>query len=466
MKKKLTKFIILMVAAPVVTGLALGWLFSLDGTLGMSQSISQVQFLFIAVGVLGCLGPIFALVRRGSRILKVVAIVFATLGILVPLAIGGFFLRSTLAYAPTTPPLLLIMDGVGTNGIPNVAITFRTAQETRNTVYYGEESLNQQYEEPAAVTEHVLPLKNLKPGAHYVWKLNDEGSCSFETPSVQSPSSTLYHFGVGGDAHLSASLTPPNSGDSTVLSGVLNYVIQPANQFNTFFMLGDTVNMGSSFEDWQHALGIIAPFSCSVPLRPLMGNHDSYFNGAPQYMAYLYPAGMELQNGTRTYYRIDAGRVHFIMLKMLWGADSFSVEQRAWFIKQMESIPPDDWKIVMMHSMVYASGSVIDGHAYYDPADMVQQVAPLLEKYKVDLVISGHDHDLEFLQKNGVNYAVVGGLGAPLNEVATYNSPASVWYDPQQYGFLDVTVHPAAIELHFRDPQGNELKSFSIGKNQ
>jgi len=120
----------------------------------------------------------------------------------------------------------------------------------------------------------------------------------------------------------------------------------------------------------------------------------------------------------------------------------------------------------MMHSPVYSSGSMLGGKQYYDPVEMVQQVAPLLEKYKVDLVISGHSHHLEFLQKNGVSYAVVGGLGAPLDPVASFKSLASLWYLPQQHGFLDVTIHPATIELHFRDPNGNELKSFSIGKNQ
>jgi hypothetical protein len=57
-------------------------------------------------------------------------------------------------------------------------------------------------------------------------------------------------------------------------------------------------------------------------------------------------------------------------------------------------------------------------------------------------------------------------LGAPLDTPPAHNSVASVWYVFQQHGFLDVTVHPASIDLHFRDPNGIELKSFTIGKNQ
>ena len=456
-------FLFLMIAAPVITGLVLGWLFSLEGTLGMYQWLPQFQTEIIVIGVLGVSAPLLALVGRSLRALRVLSVVLAILGILVPLVIGSSYLKGSLQFAATTPPLLLIADGVGANGAPNLALVFRTAQETRNTLSYGEGSLSQKITEPGAVKDHVLPLKDLKAGTHYQWRLNDGETCAFTTPPGQSANDTLYHFGVGGDPHLTAK---SDGGDPTILPAVLKYVTDPGNQIQSFFLLGDFTNMGSSFEDWQFAINLAAPFTCSVPLRPVMGNHDTFINGAPQYQAYMYPEGMERQTGSRFYYRIDSGRVHFVMLKMPFGPESFSGEQSAWFVKQMESIPSGDWKIVMMHSVVYASGRIMDGKQYYDPVEMVQQVAPLLEKYKVDLAILGHAHHLEFLQKNGVSYAVVGGLGAPLDSAQTYYSPASLWNLFQQHGFLDVTVHPATIELHFRYPNGNELKSFTVDKNQ
>jgi hypothetical protein len=456
-------YALLMIAAPVVTGLVLAWLFSLDGTLGMVQWVAPFEYLLILIGVLGCSAPALAFFGRPRHRLRVAAVVLAIPGILIPLAIGAFYLRGSLQFATTTPPLLLISDGVGANGVPNLALVFRTAQATRNTLSYGEGALNQQTTEASAVTEHVLALKDLKPGARYQWQLNDSTTCAFTTPAVQATSDPLYHFGAGGDPHLSAS---PGAGDATILPAVLKYVTNPGNNFHSFFLLGDFTNMGSSFADWQFAINLAAPFTCSVPLRPVMGNHDTFFNGAPQYQAYMYPPGMETPNGSRRYYRIDSGRVHIIMLNMLFGPESFTGEESAWFIKQMESIPAGDWKIVMEHAPVYASGSDIGGKQYYDPVEMVQQVAPLFEKYKVDLVVTGHAHHLEFLQKNGISYAIVGGLGAPLDSAPAYKSPASVWYQFEQHGFLDVTVHPASIEIHFRDSNGNDLKSVSIGKNQ
>jgi hypothetical protein len=448
----------LILAAPIVTGLVLWWLFSLDGTLGLYQWMPEFRSIFIAVGALGVIAPFLALVAR----LRVLAVAFAILGIIVPLAFGGYYLRDSLEFSASTPPLLLIADGAGANGVPNLALVFRTEQETQNTLYYGVESLGEKIAEARATREHVLPLKDLKPGARYQWRLNDGALCSFATPSNDA----LYHFGVSGDSHLGAGLSASAGGDPNVARSVLKYVTDPGNQFHAFFVVGDLVNLGSPNENWTIALETLAPFACGVPLRPLMGNHDAMINGAPHYLAYFYPEGMETPIGTRLYYRIDSGRVHIIMLKMLWGVESFSAEQRAWFVKQMESIPSDDWTIVMMHSMVYSSGSVFGGYAWYNPVEMVQQVAPLLEKYKVDLVVSGHNHHIEFLQKNGVSYAIVGSLGGALGPEASHKSPASVWYLPKQYGFLDATVRPDTIELHFRDLNGSELKAFNIAKNQ
>jgi hypothetical protein len=470
-------FVGLIFASPIVTGLVLLWLFSLDGTMGLYQWVQEYHYLFIAIGVLGVAAPLTALaarlITRGRRALNCLAIAFAILGILISLAVVGYSLPSSLEFSTSIPPMLLIEDGAGKNGVPNLALVFRTASETQNTLYFGVESLSENFTEARATHEHVLPLRNLLPGTRYQWRLNDGAIGSFTMPSVQATSDVLYHFGASSDAHFGTGISGSKGGDPNVTRSILEYVTAPGNQFHAFFIVGDSVNLGSTNGNWQSAIETLAPFSYGIPLRPLMGNHDAMINGAPHYLAYFYPEGMETPIGTRLYYRVDCGRVHFIMLNMLWGVESFSAEQRAWFVKQMESIPPDDWTIVMMHSMVYSSGSVFgrytlhDPAALYDPPDMVQQVAPLLERYKVDLVISGHNHHLEFLQKNGVSYAIVGGLGGTLgpgpNE--SRKSLAYVWQAPKQYGFLDVTVRSNTTELHFRCPNGTELNAFSIGKN-
>ena len=59
-----------------------------------------------------------------------------------------------------------------------------------------------------------------------------------------------------------------------------------------------------------------------------------------------------------------------------------------------------------------------------------------------------------------------GGAGGKLDPEATYRSPASVWYLPKQYGFLDVTARAEALQVVFRDPNGQELQAFRIGRTR
>ncbi|EKX51282.1 hypothetical protein GUITHDRAFT_103199 [Guillardia theta CCMP2712] len=61
-----------------------------------------------------------------------------------------------------------------------------------------------------------------------------------------------------------------------------------------------------------------------------------------------------------------------------------------------------DWLIVIGHYPVYSGGE--HGSTF----SLVELVKPLLEKYKVDAYISGHDHNHQHLQHNGVQYYVSG----------------------------------------------------------
>ena len=102
--------------------------------------------------------------------------------------------------------------------------------------------------------------------------------------------------------------------------------------------------------------------------------------------------------------------------------------------------------------------------SWYDDQDTISRLTPLFEKYDVDLVLSGHNHLNELLQKNGVTYAISGAFGGLPNPPRDYISPASVWYLAGQHAFLDVTVNDDAIDLVYRDPGYNGLKSFRINK--
>lgn len=465
-------FMALVLSNPIATGLLLWWLFSREGTLGLYKwQPNDYRLVFNIVGGLGVVAPLLALLTVGLRCrwrrvglaVAILTMVVALVGLAVPLALGGYVLSASLELSSITPPVLLVMDGSGAHGVPNLALTFRTAQPTQNTLRYGVDALDQQVTEAQPATEHALILRDLRPATRYQWQLNNGEVYRFSTPGAVGPDAVLYHFGAGADAHIGRETAPGEVGGPAVTRNILNTVAAAENPFHTFFLVGDIVDLGMSNSHWDELLPILARPSYTTPLRPVMGNHDALINGQGHYFAYLYPDGMAASTGTRLYYRIDAGPVHFIVLHMPWSStETFTPQQRDWFVKQMEAIPATDWAIVLLHSMVYASSDDYQGLPWYDPPEMVQEVAPLLEKYRVDLVISGHDHQMEFLQRNGVNYCIIGTLGGPPDRDPTHISPASIWRNFGAFGFLDATVRAETIDLSFRDPAGGVLKTFTV----
>jgi acid phosphatase type 7 len=118
----------------------------------------------------------------------------------------------------------------------------------------------------------------------------------------------------------------------------------------------------------------------------------------------------------------------------------------------------------MSHGFYYASGSTVHGWKWYDNPETIERLTPFFEKYGVDLVFSGHDHQMELLQNAGVTYIIAGSFGGAPDPTRTYTSPASLWYAAEKYGFADVTIKARQARITFRDPDGRELKTAVVEK--
>jgi hypothetical protein len=140
-----------------------------------------------------------------------------------------------------------------------------------------------------------------------------------------------------------------------------------------------------------------------------------------------------------------------------WSDRLFTPAQKQWLLEQLESIPRDDWCIVMSHTFYYCSGGYIQGWAWYDNQQTIETLSPIFEEYDVDIVMSGHKHQAEVLQMNGVTYMVLGCFGGPQDPERTYISPASIWYKQGAYAFADVTIDSGEATIIIRDFDYNNL---------
>jgi acid phosphatase len=113
-------------------------------------------------------------------------------------------------------------------------------------------------------------------------------------------------------------------------------------------------------------------------------------------------------------------------------------DQLAWLENELKKSNAR-WKVVFGHHPIFSNGEQGDTPA------LKRQVRPLLENYRADFYLCGHDHDRQLLQPvAGVTY-IVSGTGAKVGDTA--------WADNTIFAATDlgfVWVRVAADEFHLQ----------------
>jgi predicted MPP superfamily phosphohydrolase len=165
--------------------------------------------------------------------------------------------------------------------------------------------------------------------------------------------------------------------------------------YDFVIMLGDNIYGGSKSKDFEQKFQV--PYKplldAGIPFYACLGNHDN-----PNERLYK-PFNM---NG-ESYYTYKKGNVRFFVLD----SNYMDPKQLAWLESQLKSSTPSDWKICYFHHPLYSSGR------FHGPATDVRQVLePLLIKYGVNVVFSGHEHVYERVHpQHGIYYFTEGSSG-------------------------------------------------------
>jgi 3',5'-cyclic AMP phosphodiesterase CpdA len=178
--------------------------------------------------------------------------------------------------------------------------------------------------------------------------------------------------------------------------------------FEFVLMLGDNIygaqDFPRKFEEPYKPL-----LDAKVPFYAALGNHDD------QNEIYYKNYNM---NGKR-YYAFSKGNVKFVAL------DSTRIDrpQLEWFEKELAGTN-SEWKIVFFHHPLYSTGGT------HGPEVAVREVVePLLLKYGVDVVFTGHEHFYERIKpQSGIQY-FISGAGGQLRKGDIHRQ------DPMAFGY-------------------------------
>jgi hypothetical protein len=163
--------------------------------------------------------------------------------------------------------------------------------------------------------------------------------------------------------------------------------------FKTVVMLGDNIYGSDSPKDFEKKfeLPYKALLDSGVKFHAALGNHDS-----PRQASYhLFNMG-----GKRYYTFKPKSGIRFFAL------DSTLVDkaQLEWLEKELAD-SGSEWKIVYFHHPIYSSGA-----RHGSDLGLRSLLEPLLVKYRVAMVLSGHDHFYERIKpQKEIHHFVIGG---------------------------------------------------------
>ena len=157
-----------------------------------------------------------------------------------------------------------------------------------------------------------------------------------------------------------------------------------------------------------------------VVFRAALGNHDR-----PENRNYA-PYNM----GGDRYYTFVRPRVRFIVLD----TNVMDVKQLAW-LEQTLATATEPWKVVYFHHPLYS-----DGGRHGSNVELRVLIEPLLVKYGVRVVFTGHEHIYErTTPQKGITYFVAGS-GGQLRKGDVRRSPLTAAAFDQDQAFMLVEI--------------------------
>ena len=136
---------------------------------------------------------------------------------------------------------------------------------------------------------------------------------------------------------------------------------------------------------------------------PCLGNHDvRTSNGAPWRDAFYTPANNAAHD--EGYYSFAHGNAHFVTLNS--NASTSPGSAQYVFLDQDLAASGARWKFVAFHHTIYSSGS-----SHGSNLTIRNNLIPLFDKYHVDIVFMGHEHDYERTKSLNGNQVVADGAG-------------------------------------------------------
>jgi Purple acid Phosphatase, N-terminal domain/Calcineurin-like phosphoesterase len=400
-------------------------------------------------------------------------IMLASCGYTVTTVDGASIPQLGTAMLDTDPtPKMVHVNFGATDASRNAAILWRTNDETTlaTVVQYGVNGMTDQTETGftfvydiaigGPIRMHETHLCGLQPSTQYSYRVGGIGA---DGTQAFSP---VYTFTTAPDRTLSPTaevvmLALGDSRDGYSQWGSEIAAAVAANSPDVILFSGDAILLGTVQDDWDTWFNAADSVLHSTPMIYAHGNHD--VNSVNYFSQFAQPA--DEQN-----FAIDYGPIHLAVANDtpldpddLAGTNTQKLDAN---IKAGLGAP---WLMMMHHKPMWTAAA---GPHPEDQLPVRMAWQPVVDKYLVDLVLAGHDHDYERTKpmrgmnagqnpSDGTIYVVSGSAGAPL-----YPSGSNFWTATSESTFNYVVIRARAglLQLNAFRSDGTMLDSLMISK--
>ncbi len=372
----------------------------------------------------------------------------------------------------TPPSVPVITRGAYLNvATPNsIIIRYRTDINTSSKIVYGTTPsvFTDSVSLLTGTTEHIVQLSGLQPNTKYYYAIkadnsflqNDSTENFFITPPLAGTVKPTRIWVLGDMGFGSVE-------QNQVRDAYYNYT---GNTYTDLWLwLGDNAYNSGTDAEYQNYVfeNRYEKMLKQTVVWPSAGNHEMYASDAttetgPYYEMFSFPTNGEaggVPSGHKAYYSYDYANIHFVVLESTTA--SFRVNGGAMMTWLQSDLAANNqkWTVVYFHHAPYSKGSH-DSDAESAMIEMRQNFNPILEQYKVDLVLTGHSHNYErsFLLKGhfgssstfNSSYEVDstgGGITTPYIKSASHNFDGTVYAVAGTGGIVEAVSpgwpHPA-----------------------
>ncbi len=350
--------------------------------------------------------------------------------------------------------------------------------------------------EDKATSYHHIVINNLKPSTSYRYKvisnsmkIDNRGRYFTTLHDKEQDSQLIWVIGDSGKK---------GKAQLNVLNSMLH--VKGDKKLDLWLLLGDNAYKSgtqvqfnkSLFKPYRELIKYLVPWAID-------GNHDA--RRWAMYNIFEFPKNGEsggVASGSEEYYAIESGNVHILMLDSQQADTSKDSKMAKWLERDLSQVKKP-WIIAAFHHPPYSDGSHKsdnDRDSWGRMSRMRENIIPILERYGVDLVLSGHSHgyersklmhkhygksdtfniDTHLVSKNNHHYCKsakkspfdgtiynVMGSSAKVDR-ATYKHPA-LPFSYQSLGSLILHVTPTKLHVSFINDKAEILDEYTIDKS-